>query len=73
MDYREIIEILGCYKDKACELVGNRCDRCEAGQEYRGNPTCSFDTVSRFIEWEGIYNRKIDWFKQYEKITKEGV
>ena len=60
MDYREIIEILGCYKNEACELVGNRCDRCEAGQEYRGNLTCSFDTVSRFIEWQSIYNKKID-------------
>ena len=60
MDYREIIEILGRYKNEACELVGNRCDRCEAGQEYKGNPTCSFDTVSRFIEWQGIYNKKYD-------------
>ena len=60
VDYREIIEILGCYKNEACELVGNRCNRCEAGQEYRGNPTCSFDTVLRFIEWEGVYNKKID-------------
>ena len=60
VDYREIIEILGCYKDEACELIGNRCDRCEASQEYRGNPICSFDTVLRFIEWEGIYNKKID-------------
>ena len=59
VDYREIIEILGCYKDEACELVGNRWDRWEARQEYRGNPTCSFDTVSRFIEWKSIYNKKI--------------
>ena len=59
MDYREMIESLGCYKNEACERVGNRCDRCEAGQEYKGNPTCSFDTVSRFIEWKSIYNKKI--------------
>lgn len=58
MDYREIIEILGCYKDEACKLVENRCDRCEASQKYRGNRTCSFDTVCRFIEWEAIYSKK---------------
>ena len=59
VDYREVIEILGRYKAEACELIRNRCDKCEASQEYRGNSTCSFDTVSRFIEWQGIYNKKI--------------
>ena len=44
------------YKDKACEVAGNKCDKCEAAQEYNGKLWCAFDTVNRFIEWNNKYN-----------------
>lgn len=54
-DYELTIEIIEHYKDKACEVAGNKCDKCEATQEYNRNLYCAFDTVNRFIEWVNKY------------------
>ena len=56
-DYELTIEIIEHYKDKACEVAGNKCDKCEAVQEYSRNLYCAFDTVNRFIEWVNKYHR----------------
>ena len=44
------------YKNKACELVGNDCSKCEAKYEACGRPWCCFDTTIRFIEYTNKYN-----------------
>ena len=56
-DYKLIIGTIDYYKDRACEIVGNKCDKCEAVQEYNGKLWCAFDTVNRFIKWDNKYNR----------------
>ena len=57
-DYKFIIGTIDYYyKDKACAVAGNKCDKCEAAQEYNGKLWCAFDTVNRFIEWDNKYNR----------------
>lgn len=56
-DYKSIIEIIEHYKFKACEVAGNKCDKCEATQEYNRNLYCAFDTVNRFIEWVNKYHK----------------
>lgn len=56
-DYELTIETIECYKDKACDKAGNKCDRCEAAQEYNGELWCAFDTVNRFINWDNKYNK----------------
>lgn len=55
-DYELTIGTIEYYKDKACEVAGNKCDKCEAVQEYNGKLWCAFDTVNRFIEWNNKYN-----------------
>ena len=46
-DYIYTIDTIKSYKNKACELAKDNCERCEAQQEYY----CCFDTVIRFIEY----------------------
>ena len=55
-EYKYNIGTIEHYKDKACEVARNRCDKCEAAQEYNGELCCAFDTVNRFIEWCNKYN-----------------
>ena len=45
------------YKHKACEMVGNNCNKCEGAYEYNNKVFCVFDTVNRFIEWDNEYNK----------------
>lgn len=63
-NYELIIETIDCYKNKACEVASNRCDRCEAAEEHNGQPVCAFDTVNRFIEWDKKYNKRKETVKQ---------
>ena len=49
-NYKLTIETIDYYKDKACAIAGNKCDKCEAAQEYNGKLWCAFNTVNRFIE-----------------------
>lgn len=56
-DYEITIGTIEHYKDKACGVIKNNCERCEAGVECQGNPWCAFDIVVRFIEWDNKYNR----------------
>ena len=56
-NYKLIIGTIDYYKDKACAVAGNKCDKCEAAQEYNDKLWCAFDTVNRFIEWDNKYNR----------------
>ena len=56
-DYEMTIGTIEYYKDKACEVARNKCDKCEAAQEYNCKLYCAFDTVNRFIEWDNKYNR----------------
>ena len=55
-DYELITNAIEYYKNKACELAKNNCDKCEAMHECSGGQWCSFDTVIRFIEWDNTYN-----------------
>ena len=50
-DYELTMGTIKYYKNKACEVVKNKCDKCEASQEYNGKLWCAFDTVNRFIEY----------------------
>lgn len=45
------------YKSKACEMVGNNCNKCEGAYKYNNKTICVFDTVNRFIEWNNEYNK----------------
>ena len=45
------------YKNKACEMVGNNCNKCEGAYKYNNKTICVFDTVNRFIEWYDKYKR----------------
>ena len=56
-DYELTIGTIELYKEKACGVIKNRCDKCEAALEYRGEPCCAFDIVVRFIEWDNKYNK----------------
>lgn len=56
-DYELTIGAIEYYKNKACEVAKNKCDKCEAAQEYNGKLGCAFDTVNRFIEWNNKYNK----------------
>lgn len=56
-DHELTIETIEYYKNKSCEVIGNKCDKCEAAQEYNGQLWCAFDTVNRFIEWTNKYNK----------------
>lgn len=56
-DYELTIGTIVYYKIKACKVAGNRCNKCEAAQEYNGRLCCAFDTVNRFIEWDNKYNK----------------
>ena len=53
-DYELTIGTIDYYKDRACEVAGNKC---EAAQEYNGKLWCAFDTVNRFIEWDNKYSK----------------
>ena len=57
-DYESTIEIIEYYKAKACEVARNKCDKCEAAQEYDSKLYCAFDTVNRFIEWVNKYHKQ---------------
>lgn len=50
-DYELTIETIKHYKSKACEMVRDNCDNCEALHECNNRHWCSFDTVIRFIEY----------------------
>lgn len=54
-DYELTIGTIKHYKDKACELIGNDCTKCEA-MYVCNNQWCCFDTVIRFIEYANKYN-----------------
>lgn len=56
-DYELTINSIEYYKNKACEIVKNNCDRCEALHECNGKQWCAFDTVVRFIEWHNKYRQ----------------
>lgn len=56
-DYKLTIKIIECYKNKACDIARNKCDRCEAAQKYNDELWCAFDTVNRFINWDNKYNK----------------
>ena len=56
-DYELTVGTIEYYKCKACEVVGHKCDKCEAAQEHNGKLWCAFDTVNRFIEWDNKYNK----------------
>ena len=56
----EILEAVKLYKHKACGLVDNNCDKCEAAFMYYDKQFCCFDTVIRFIEWDSEYNEDVD-------------
>lgn len=56
-DYKLTIKNIKHYKSKACEMVGNNCNRCEGAYEYNNKVFCVFDTVNRFIEWYNKYKR----------------
>lgn len=56
--FNKTIETIEYYKDKACKVIKNRCDKCEAAQEHNGQLSCAFDTVNRFIEWNNKYNKQ---------------
>lgn len=45
------------YKSKACEMVGNNCNKCEGAYKYNNKKLCVFDTVNRFIEWYDKYKK----------------
>ena len=57
-DYEQTIETIKHYKNKACECIEGKCDKCTAMHEYRGKQFCQFDTVIYFIEWDNQYNNK---------------
>ena len=54
-DYEFTIGTIEYYKNKACELANDNCNRCEAMHEYNNRHLCSFDTVIRFIEYVNEY------------------
>lgn len=56
-DYESILSNILNYKNKACKLIRNNCDKCAAKYEYLGKQWCCFDTVIRFIEWDNRYNK----------------
>ena len=55
-DYELTIGTIEHYKNKACELIGNDCTKCEANYVCNNNQWCCFDTVIRFIEYANKYN-----------------
>lgn len=54
-----MINTITSYKNKACEIASDDCNKCEAMYKYNGKHYCSFDTVIRFIEWYDKYVREI--------------
>lgn len=54
-DYELTIGTIEFYKNKACELVGNDCSKCEAMYEHSNQQWCCFDTTIRFIEYANNY------------------
>ena len=55
-DYELTIGTIEHYKSKACELVKDNCNKCEAMYRCKNEYWCCFDTVIRFIEWDNKYN-----------------
>lgn len=55
-DYELTIANIAYYKNKACGLIGNNCDKCEATYKACDQQWCCFDTVVRFIEYANKYN-----------------
>lgn len=51
-----MINTITSYKNKACEIASNNCNKCEAMYKYNSKYYCCFDTVIRFIEW---YDKEI--------------
>ena len=56
-DYKLTMKNIKHYKHKACEIVGNNCNKCEGAYEYNNKIFCVFDAVNRFIEWYDKYKR----------------
>lgn len=56
-DYELTIGAIEHDKNKACELIGNNCDKCEAMYVRCDKQWCCFDTVIEFIEWDNKYNK----------------
>lgn len=55
-DYNYTIDAIESYKNKACEIAKNNCEKCEARQEFNGNYFCCFDTTIRFIKFANNNN-----------------
>lgn len=56
-DYELTIGTIEYYKDKACQIVNDNCNKCEAMYECKNSHWCCFDIVTRFIEWDNKYNK----------------
>lgn len=54
-NYKLTVEAVNHYQDKACEIIGNDCDKCEAMYWYGDKQWCCFDTVARFVEYTNKY------------------
>ena len=54
-NYELTTNTITSYKNKACEIANNDCNKCEAMYKYNSKSYCCFDTVTRFIEW---YNKE---------------
>lgn len=50
-NYELTIETIEDYKDNACWIIRDDCDKCDAMYECNGNRFCCFDTVIRFVEY----------------------
>lgn len=58
MEYYKItMEVIKYYKKRACEVIGNNCEKCQAAYEHSGKLWCVFDTVNEFINWDNVYNK----------------
>lgn len=55
-DYNYTIDTIQVYKNKACEIAKNNCEKCEARQEFNDNYYCCFDTTIRFIKFANNNN-----------------
>ena len=55
-DYELTIGSIEHYKNKACELAGSNCEKCEAMYKQYDKQWCCFDTVIRFIEYVNQHN-----------------
>lgn len=63
-----MINTITSYKNKACEIASNNCNKCEAMYKYNSKYYCCFDTVIRFIEWYDKEIRFIEWYDKEESL-----